>query len=503
MAASWRRVLGALHCGSREWPRGVGSAHEQVEEEEEEEEEKKKKMKPLSQLTWLLTWCSLSIATLAKADSVSPSAYNADLNSGGSVTVHKTVTIDAAPSTTAPIDVFLLADTTGSMGSVLAAVRSSALSIVSATSSLGDVRYGVGEYKDFGDVYVYRTNTGLTNSTAQIQSAVNLWFASGGGDIPEANLYGLKQVADTVAWRPGSTRILVWFGDAPGHDPSGGVTESTATAALVARVISVEALDVFALNSTGQAARIAAATGGHLYSGTSSANVASVIINSIRTAVTSYSRVSLDLTGVPSGVTATSTPAITGSYNRGTSRTFEFDVTFTGVTPGTYNFEIPVLVDGGRVVAESDTIRVASAGGGPVLPVAVAPSCALTAIVAGPPKQLIVTVQDADDGLRSVEVTVADNTDVLVPTFSNGEKGALVIQATKVDAALSSQLALRVTDAAGNVTECDPIVPGELVELDDYAGGCSVGSKGKPNDLITLLMAFGLFGLVRRRRVRA
>jgi len=50
----------------------------------------------------------------AMADSLSPSAFSATLAVGGSTTIHKTVTIDQSPS--AKVDVFFLADTTGSMG---------------------------------------------------------------------------------------------------------------------------------------------------------------------------------------------------------------------------------------------------------------------------------------------------------------------------------------------------------------------------------------------------
>ena len=100
---------------------------------------------------------------------------------------------------------------------------------MAGTSGLGDVAYGVGEYKDVGDPFVYRLNQDITTDTAAVQTGINAWVASGGGDWPEAQLYALYQVANTVAWRPGSTRIIIWFGDAPGHDPAGpppGVTEA-------------------------------------------------------------------------------------------------------------------------------------------------------------------------------------------------------------------------------------------------------------------------------------
>ena len=37
-----------------------------------------------------------------------------------------------------------------------------------------------------------------------------------------------------VGWRADSSRIIAWFGDAPGHDPSGGHSLADVTAALTA-----------------------------------------------------------------------------------------------------------------------------------------------------------------------------------------------------------------------------------------------------------------------------
>ena len=50
------------------------------------------------------------------ADTVVPSNYAASLKPGKSVTITKTVIISAGTPTTAKVDVFFLADTTGSMG---------------------------------------------------------------------------------------------------------------------------------------------------------------------------------------------------------------------------------------------------------------------------------------------------------------------------------------------------------------------------------------------------
>jgi hypothetical protein len=61
---------------------------------------------------------------------------------------------------------------------------------------------------------------------------------------------------------------------------------------------------------------------------------------------------------VPTGLTVNISPAYTGEYDRSIERTFNFDVTFTAVSPGSYNFSIPVLVDGGTMATEQDVIQV-------------------------------------------------------------------------------------------------------------------------------------------------
>lgn len=300
----------------------------------------------------------LLLPAAALADSISPSSFSASMPVGGTATVAKTVTI-TQEVTTAKVDVFFLADTTGSMGSYNTAVRNSASTILSSTAGLGDVYFGVGEYKDTGDSFVYRKNTSFTNVQATAQAGINLWGASGGGDGPEANLYALKQVADDPGWRVGSTRILVWFGDAPGHDPREGVTEAMATSALTAQSIKVQAIDVGGLNSTGQAQRIATATGGAFYTGINSSTIVDTITAAIEAVFASYKEVALDLSEVPAGVGVAVVPgSYTGTYDRTIDRTFNFDVTFTGVTPGDYSFNIYATVDGGRVATESDRISV-------------------------------------------------------------------------------------------------------------------------------------------------
>jgi len=305
------------------------------------------------------------------ADSVSPSSVSATLPVGGSTTINKTVTVSAGPPTSSLVDVFFLADTTGSMGPQIAAIQSAASSILSQASGLGNVAFGVGEYKDqpatSGDPFAYRLNTDITKNTASVTAGINLWSAVGGNDIPEANLFGLQQAATTTSWRTGSARILVQFGDAPPHDPSGTATQATATAALIANNVKLEAIDVGDLNGTadghtGEEGQIATATGGTLFSGIDTSSIVAAITAAIIHGVSTYSTVGLDLTSAPAGVTVTSSPDFTGSFDRSITRTFGFTVTFKGGAPGTYDFPIYGTVDGGRVATETDHIVVTGEG---------------------------------------------------------------------------------------------------------------------------------------------
>jgi hypothetical protein len=304
----------------------------------------------------------VAFSSFAMADSIAPTSVTKTLGIGESYTVSKTVTVDK-DSTAGKVDVFFLADTTGSMGPEIASVKAAASSILSTTAGLGDLAFGVGEYRDTGDAFVYRLNQDITTSSAAAQTGINAWSASGGGDFYEANMFALQSVANDSSWRAGSERILVWFGDAPGHDPSaGGATEASATAALVANNISVQALDTGSLNGTGQATRIAAATGGTYQSGVNSANIVAIINAAIAAAVANYSTVGIDASEAPLGVNVAVVPGTgySGAYDRSVTRTFHFDVTFTGTAEGSYTFNLYGTVDGGRVATEVDNITVSA-----------------------------------------------------------------------------------------------------------------------------------------------
>ncbi len=314
------------------------------------------------------------------ADSIAPATFSATLGVGGSTSITKTVTI--TQQATSPIDIFFLVDTTGSMGGTIGAVTSGFSSIVSSLSGIAsNVAFGVGQYKDVFDAFAYSESLDLTTNTAAVQTALGGLSAGGGVDYPEANLQGLNGAATGTSWRPDSQRFVVWVGDAPGHDPSGGITESIAIASLNAANVDVYAASANSsggLNDTGaasteggaavagQADRIVAGVGGAYLGVFSPATIVSQITNALVTGISTYSSVGLQVLGLPPGVTVTVPPAITGAFDRSITRTFTFDnVTFTGLAAGTYDFSIAAVLSGTTVVAtELDHLVVGD--GGPI-----------------------------------------------------------------------------------------------------------------------------------------
>jgi hypothetical protein len=87
----------------------------------------------------------------AFADSISPSTFDVDDGAG----------------TSAQVDVYFLADTTASMGGEVGDVQASA-ALLDAPSELGNVAFGVGEYKD--DPAQRKPSSGLVmlRGTAQV-----------------------------------------------------------------------------------------------------------------------------------------------------------------------------------------------------------------------------------------------------------------------------------------------------------------------------------------------
>lgn len=138
-----------------------------------------------------------------------------------------TVKIPKGWSTLQKVDIYFLADTTGSMRPVIDEIKRSSEAILTALSDLGeDIAFGVGSYKDFPsrlepDDIPFGHQLNPTTIIEDVQAAINAWSVGGGSDRPESQLFALDQIArgSNIRWRSDSKRIIVWFGDEPGHEP--------------------------------------------------------------------------------------------------------------------------------------------------------------------------------------------------------------------------------------------------------------------------------------------
>lgn len=279
---------------------------------------------------------------------VQPAVNVLTLNPGDMVDETVTVTVprNAGP---AKADIYFLADTTGSMEPILSAVQAGSSTVLAALSGLGlDLAFGVGNYKDFvgegGAAFTHQLAP--TAVAADVMAAFAAWVASGGGDIAEAQLFALAQLAQppggSIGWRAGARRIVVWIGDAPGHDPvctalsgqGAAVTEASATAALVAQQIAVLAVSTATPGldddpvphssdyagpcgsiggAPGQGTRMATATGGKFATGIDPTTIVTTIIALVKGAVAGIGNVKL----VPSASVAPFVASVTPAAGHG------------------------------------------------------------------------------------------------------------------------------------------------------------------------------------------
>jgi hypothetical protein len=189
---------------------------------------------------------------------VQPASVSDALAPGASLDVEKTV---HTPEILPTPDIYFLVDSTGSMDEVIANVQADATSVLAEVDLLSnDPRYGAGDYKDFqspqADPYAFNNGAsipGADDDGAAALAAIAAWSALGGGDGPEGQFFALHRLAahGDASFRAGATPIVVWFGDAPGHDPvcdeiSGDtghdVTEASVTAELVSAGVRVIAI---------------------------------------------------------------------------------------------------------------------------------------------------------------------------------------------------------------------------------------------------------------------
>ncbi|KAI0560155.1 von Willebrand factor A-like protein [Gracilaria domingensis] len=122
-------------------------------------------------------------------------------------------------------DLYLLSDATGSVSAAIGEIRTRFTEIVDLFEGETNAQFGIGFFRDEEDEGLdngFSNLQGITSDRSAVTNAIQSLNAIDGGDADEANLVALHKVATdpAIGWRESTRRILVYFGDFPGHEPT-------------------------------------------------------------------------------------------------------------------------------------------------------------------------------------------------------------------------------------------------------------------------------------------
>jgi len=106
-----------------------------------------------------------------------------------------------------------------------------------------------------------------------------------------------------------------------------------------------------------------------------------------------------------------------------------------------------------------------------------APTCIMAGTASGP-SRVFFDVQDVGSGLATVVPTIHQNCTVTY-SFTPGTTSVVRVTATKIDGSRSARVELQVTDQAGNVIVCDPVIAN--IEVPRGSGQITRTFKGIPD----------------------
>jgi hypothetical protein len=154
--------------------------------------------------------------------------------------------------------------------------------------------------------------------------------------------------------------------------------------------------------------------------------------------------------GPDAGKTGTATTDSSGTA------TFKFAAPFSLTSSA--GDSIVATVNGGSVVSNTTFATCSGSTSGAFCSTAPSPTVNVTAVTAGPPKQVVFSVQ-APAGLFSVVANTPPTTNatVVIPPFDHGTTTALGVTATKINQSASAVVELTVTDLCGKTTVFDPV----------------------------------------------
>ena len=152
------------------------------------------------------------------------------------------------------VNVMLVMDATGSMGSYIEEAKAKATRIVEALEGLDlrsitadrepiDVTVNVGltAYSDDGDAFVAKPFVSLTNDPSEIKRQISSVTADEGGDTPEQVVKGIEEALKDPKFQRGALNRIVLIGDAPDHETNEEKLNAVGQAAK-GRYVQIDAL---------------------------------------------------------------------------------------------------------------------------------------------------------------------------------------------------------------------------------------------------------------------
>jgi VCBS repeat-containing protein len=148
---------------------------------------------------------------------------------------HEICDFGSGGTITGALNVQFLQDLTGSFADDIANVRTLVPQIVTALQTVnGGAAFGVSSFRDkafgaFGGAgdYVYLTNLAMGATPAALTAAYTAMVASGGSDLPEAQIEALMQLglrsSGEVHYQSNAAHFAVLFTDAPFHTAADGL----------------------------------------------------------------------------------------------------------------------------------------------------------------------------------------------------------------------------------------------------------------------------------------
>ncbi|MBB6404738.1 Mg-chelatase subunit ChlD [Arthrobacter sp. AZCC_0090] len=161
------------------------------------------------------------------------------------------------PTSSTPIDLVFVIDSTGSMGGEIAGVQNNVVQLANTISTTtSSYRLALVDYKDDpanGSAYQSRLDVPFTTDLTSFTTGVNSIIAAGGGDTPES-MYSGVMTALNLPWRAGVKKAVIVIGDAPGKDPE-PVTGNT-LASVTAKAFAVDPAQVYSVPLRGDPAAV-------------------------------------------------------------------------------------------------------------------------------------------------------------------------------------------------------------------------------------------------------